>query len=202
MNHIRRYLLIIVVITALIASILAYRTEITTTKAAQYAPTAVQRTVIPAGTQIQAILRDGIAESTRPGDSVVGFVSAPVVVNDELVIPIGTVLTGVVQEIAAGAEKATVRLKFLHLVFDDQEFSIQTDPVIARTPIVSDFNLLSSALQTATGAAVGTATGAVSKDEEMIGTGLVQGALRGVAPSKRRTTPITLVLNQALELPT
>ncbi|HYR83725.1 MAG TPA: hypothetical protein VE422_06580 [Terriglobia bacterium] len=201
MNRLVRDLVIVTLMAMLIAAFWTYRTEKTAAIAAQYAPAAPHRTLIPAGTQFQAILRDGIAESTRAGDRIVGFVSVPVVVNNELAIPAGTELKGVVEDISAGKKMATVRLNFDHLVFHDRELSIQTKSVIARAPIVSDFDILSSALQTATGAAVGAAMGAASGNESRIGRGIVEGALSGVAPSEKRITQITLVLNEALELP-
>jgi hypothetical protein len=200
MERLVRYLVIITVIIVLIWGFQALRTEIATQQAARYAPAAVQRTIIPSGTQFQVLLRDGIAESTRSGDSILGFVSAPVVINGEVTIPAGTVLQGVVEEIAAGKKQATVRLDFHHLLFHDREFDIKTESVMAKTVIVSDFTILSSALQTATGAATGAAMGAATKNEAMIGSGLVGGALAGVAPSLEQLTPITLVLKEPLEL--
>ena len=203
MNRLVRDLVIVTLIPVLlIVAFWIYRTRITALKAAQYAPAAPQLTVIPPGTQFQAILRDGIPESTKAGDTIVGFISAPVVVNNEVAIPAGTPLKGVVEEVKMGEKKAIVRVNFDHLVFHDREFSIRTKSVMATAPIVSDFEVLASALRTTTGAAVGAAAGATSRDEGQIGKGLVGGALSGVAPSQQKFTPVTLVLNEALELPT
>src|SRR2546422_1716332 len=114
MNRLVRVLVIVPLIPVLLFVAFWFnRTRTTAVKAAQYAPAAPQLTVIPPGTQFQAILRDGIPESTKAGDKIVGFISPPVVVKNKVAIPAGTPLKGVVEEAKMGEKKGIVRGNFV-----------------------------------------------------------------------------------------
>src|SRR5512147_2969497 len=77
-----------------------YRVKATAEEADQFAPAGARQTLIPAGTEITAVLRNGIAESATAGDPVRAFVSEPVVVNGSVVIAPGAQLRGELQEIS------------------------------------------------------------------------------------------------------
>jgi hypothetical protein len=74
--------------------------------------------VAPAGTQISATLSSPITGKSKKGDTVRAMVAFPVTVGTQLVIPAGTYVTGVIEDIVKhriGAPK--VQVKFTNLVY-------------------------------------------------------------------------------------
>lgn len=70
--------------------------------------------IIPAGTKIPVQLRQAIStKNAQPGDSIYGQTVFPVVVGDQVMIPGGTYVQGVVDHVKrAGRVKGTAELKF------------------------------------------------------------------------------------------
>jgi len=71
----------------------------------QPAPTPVSATqprsiTVPAGTKIPLVLRQAIStKNARPGDAIYAATSFPVVANDRIVIPVGSYVQGVIDEV-------------------------------------------------------------------------------------------------------
>src|SRR5437764_1894720 len=90
---------------------------------AETAPPAppVNKLTIPAGTKIPLVLKQGIStKNARPGDAVYAATNFPVTVNDRIVIPAGSYVQGVVDEVKrAGRVKgrAEVLVHFRSLIF-------------------------------------------------------------------------------------
>lgn len=177
-----------------------YREQTTGELAAPYPPVSVTITLVPPGTSIHASLRDGIAESARPGDIVPAFVSVPVRVNHAVTIPIGAQVSGRLEQISMKEAKAIVRLNFDVLAIEGRRFSIQAMPVIAETPVKSDLEVLASALAAVVGAGIGTAIAAQSKNERALAVGLAGGSMRSTRGRAELSTPVTLVLIRPLSI--
>ncbi|HLW82479.1 MAG TPA: hypothetical protein VKS20_10615 [Candidatus Acidoferrales bacterium] len=74
--------------------------------------------VVPAGTQISATLSSPIISKSKKGDTVRAMVAFPVTVGTQLVIPAGTYVTGVIENIVKhGIGAPKVQVKFTNLVY-------------------------------------------------------------------------------------
>jgi hypothetical protein len=74
--------------------------------------------VVPAGTQISATLSSPITSKSKKGDTVRAMVAFPVTVGTQLVIPAGTYVTGVIENIVKhGAGAPKVQVKFINIVY-------------------------------------------------------------------------------------
>ena len=194
----RRLILIAAVVLSAIA-FWSYGTKVITSTASEFKPATRQLTLVPAGTRIPAILPYGITEGTKPGEKVVAFVSPPVMINNEIVIPQGAQLQGVVEQIAENHRRASTRLNFSVLVLDNHTMEIHTDPLTATLPVTTDFQILGNAFQATTSAVLGITMGAGSRDERQVGWGAVRGSL--VTPGiDTNVRPITVILNRPLQL--
>lgn len=200
MKRLALYLLVIAIIPLGIAAFWEYRVNAAIATAAEFAPRTAARLVVPSGTRIRAVLKDGITESTEPGEHVVAFVSDAVMVHNRLAIPIGARLNGQVQQITKTDKDAIVWLRFISLVIDRRQFSIQAEPVVTNLPLETDIEILGNALDTVTEAGVGVAIGAAAQTEEAISAGLAAGALRGASGLDKHDVQITVVLTQPIEL--
>ena len=198
MKRVARFL-IIATISFGIWAFWQYRVHMAVVAASQFAPRIAAQTLVPAGTEVRAILKDEITESTKPGDPVLGFVSDQVIVNNRLAIPSGARLNGVIEQISKDSKEATIRLYFTSLVIDHEEIRIHARPVRARAPIVTDISILGSAFDAVTEASVGAAVGAVTRSREAIAAGLAAGALRGGSGQDQNNIQITLVLTEPAE---
>src|SRR5262245_1391723 len=141
------------VIAAVVLSAIAfwsYGTKVITSTASEFKPATRQLTLVPAGTRIPAILPYGITEGTKPGEKVVAFVSPPVMINNEIVIPQGARLQGVVEQIEENHRRASTRLNFSVLVLDNHTMEIHTDPLTATLLVTTDFQLLGNGFEAKT----------------------------------------------------
>src|SRR5689334_13872880 len=111
MKSIRRMLVIAMVILAIMAY-WAYRNTLAIVRAAEYQPAALTLSTVPAGTDIRVVLSNGINEKTRPGDSVKGFIVAPVVVGNIPLLPTGIQLNALVERIHKNDDTARILLQF------------------------------------------------------------------------------------------
>src|SRR5512147_1130652 len=70
--------------------------------------------VVPAGTKIPVQLRQGVStKNAQPGDPIYGQTNFPIIVDNEVVIPSGTYVQGVVDNVKrAGRIKGTAELGF------------------------------------------------------------------------------------------
>src|SRR5689334_21990728 len=103
-----------------------YREKSAVSAAAEFMPVTALPVVVPAGTQIQAVLKDSFTTSTKPGDSIRAFVTDPVMVNDTVAIPEGARLDGIIEAITAGKSQATAWLNFRSLLMGDKSMHIET----------------------------------------------------------------------------
>src|SRR5262245_48366067 len=140
-----RNLFVFAVIAFAISLLLSHPWSVRGSEAAEFAPQTHQTTLVPSQTGIHVILPYGMAESSKSGDRVVGFVSAPVRINDEIAVPSGTQVKGTIARIQEKEGKAAVELDFSQLVVNDSVTEIQTEPVIASVPVETDFEVLGQA---------------------------------------------------------
>ena len=163
-------------------------------------PTTAIQLVVPEGTRIPAVLKNLFSMSTEPGDSVRAFVTEPVLVNGTTAIPSGSRLNGIVEEITKTEGQAIISLRFNTLVIGENSLPIETEPVVAKVTIESDFEILSNALGTVTASGIGVAIGASGRTQGGIAAGMTAGAMRGAASMDTSNIKITVILAQPLEL--
>ncbi|HYR85825.1 MAG TPA: hypothetical protein VE422_17175 [Terriglobia bacterium] len=199
MKKLFRRLMVIAAIPLGLVTFHQYRVHSTLAAAARYAPRPGRPRVVPAGTPIEAVLKDRITETTRPGDTVVAFVSTPVMVEDKLAIPSRTQLNGLLERVSKNDEGATITLAFTSVVLNDRELKIETKPVTVAAPVESDIDFAEGALGTIGGAAIGVSIGAAMQSPQAIAMGLVDGILMAMPPPDDRIR-FTTVLTHALHL--
>jgi hypothetical protein len=168
--------------------------------ARQFMPRTSVRIVVPAGTQVPSMLKNLVTSTTQPGDTIPAFVTGPVMINGSIAIPLGARLDGVVEKITKTNAHAVTWVRFNWLVIDDEPLRIKTDPVMTRTTIATDFEILGDVADTLTEAGVGAAMGAASRNPASINAGVAVGALRGAASVQEGDTKITVVLAQPIEV--
>jgi hypothetical protein len=168
--------------------------------ATQFMPKASVRHVVPAATQVPAVMKHLVTSTTQPGDAMLAFVTDPVMINGSIAIPSGTRLDGVVEKITKTESKAVTWVRFNSLVIDDKPLRIQTDRVLTSTTIATDFEILGDAANTLTEAGVGAAMGAASRNPASINAGVAVGALRGAASVQSGDAAIMVVLSQPVEV--
>lgn len=199
MRRIRRILAIALVILAIMAY-WSYRGKMVTVLAAQYLPAVQVLPAIPAGTEIRVVLSNGITEFTKPGDTVSGFIAAPVVVGNVPVLPSGIRVNGKVEKINKTHEEAEVQLRFHELRLNGNSSSMETKPVTATTSITSDLNTLAHGFNTITGAGIGLAVGTAAQDRRTIAEGLARGTMTGTPQPTTDSTQVTVVLTEPLHV--
>jgi hypothetical protein len=163
-------------------------------------PRTTVRYAVPAATKVSGLLKDRITPTTRPGDAMVAFVTDPVMIDGSIAIPLGARLDGVVEKITKTRSQALTWVRFHSLVIDGNSLRITTDPVLTRTSIESDFEILGDVAGTLTQAGVGAAMGAASRNPAAINAGIAAGALRGASGAQSGDTEITVVLSQPVEV--
>ncbi len=168
--------------------------------ATQFMPKTSVRHVVPAATQVPAVLKHLVTSTTQPGDAMLAFVTDPVMINGSIAIPLGARLDGVVEKINKTDSQAVTWVRFNSLVIDDKPLPIETDLVLTSTNIATDFEILGDVADTLTEAGVGAAMGAASRNPASINAGVAVGALRGAASVQSGDTPITVVLSQPVEV--
>jgi hypothetical protein len=166
----------------------------------QFMPTTSVRHVVPAATQVPAVLKHLVTSTTQPGDAMLAFVTDPVMINGSIVIPLGARMDGVVEKINKTDSQAVTWVRFNSLVIDDKPLPIETDLVLTSTNIATDFEILGDVADTLTEAGVGAAMGAASRNPASINAGVAVGALRGAASVQSGDTQITVVLSQPVEV--
>jgi hypothetical protein len=177
-----------------------YRVRSVVSAAVQFMPITAVHLVVPAGTQIRAVLKNVFSMSTKPGDRVLAFVSEPVMVDGSTAIPAGARLNGFVEQITKAKPQVETWLRFNSLVIGQKPFHIETEPVLINAAVESDFEILSNALDTVADAGIGVALGASRRTEAGITAGLTVGAMRGAAVMDNSNIKITVILAQPLDL--
>jgi hypothetical protein len=167
-------------------------------EAALFQPATAKLVPLPAGTAIRAVIRNGIASSAVPGDTVLAFVSMDVVFNDRVMIPSVAQLKGSVEDLDVFGATGQARLNFTGLLTPAGAFLIHTRPVQVITPLQSDTKILFTALTTPLGAILGAAMGAESGDVRMIIRGLMAGT--SAIRLDKSEVPITVTLTRDLKI--
>ncbi len=193
MGRVLRFITALGLIILTISVVRLYRVQ----SAGDKRPVVIASTrIVPAGTAIQTLIRNKIAESAEVGERITAFVGTPVVSNGATVIPSGTQLEGVLEKISVHGSNAQVILYFDRALIHGRTVPIQTRRVVAMIPVVSDTEILANALRALTGAGLGAALGAVSGDPNLINRGMFQGTVPAV--SQEIAVPITVTLVQDL----
>ncbi len=171
----RRFTVFVALVALVWASFSMYRVH-AATEAARILPSAEQPIWLPAGTAINAEIRNRIPSSATVGDTVTAFVSTPVVLNHEIVIPAGAPINGTIQSVTVHGSTGRIRMKFTALAVGRRSLPIQAPTVIVRTPLRSDLEVLGTAVNMLFGTTFGAAIGAATGDIKMIDDGVIQGA--------------------------
>jgi hypothetical protein len=144
-------------------------------EAAEFSPAVNDIFVLRAGTTINAFLRNGIAKEAATGDSVTAFVSEPVMLGNEVVIPTEAELKGSLEQISVSHKRAELLIRFSVLVIRGQRFNIDARQVSVRVPIVSDIDELRASFETLMATTLGTSIGGGSGDPRLVKRGLLEG---------------------------
>jgi hypothetical protein len=196
MHRSTHFAIAIALITSVTSVFWSYRVR-AADEAAQFMPAIDKRVVLPAATAIDAVIRNRIASSAVAGETVVAFVSIPVVFNGKVVIPYGARLEGNLQEISVFGAMAKADISFAVLTAGVRSFAIQTRPIVVFTPVQSDTQTVGAAVKALTGIWLGIAIGAASGNGRLIEQGLLEGARIGLP--EESTVPITVILIRDLE---
>jgi hypothetical protein len=167
-------------------------------EAAQYVPLRVGPELLPAGTAIHAVIQNGIAASAAAGDVVAALVSTPIVLHDRLVIPSSVQLKGNLEKISVSGSTVKAEIDFTLLLTPDRRYAIKTRPVVVDTPTRSDAQIFASELKVIMGASLGAMMGAASGNRELVGPGLIRGAI-ATGPVES-AVPVTVILIRELKI--
>jgi hypothetical protein len=197
MRKITRFAIAIALMTVVMSVFWSYRVR-AADEAAEFAPAAAQRVVLPAATVIEATLTNGIAMSAEAGESVTALVSTPVLSAGKIVIPPGARLEGDLKDITVFGTTVRAVITFGVLTVGDRSFRIQTRPILVAAPARSDTAILIAAIRTIVGAGIGAGIGVSSKDARLLEHGLLEAA-RSSLPVES-AVPITVTLIRDLEI--
>jgi hypothetical protein len=186
-----RFLIPIALMTLVASIFWSYRVK-ADYEAPLFAPSARQPVVLPAATQIEAVIADGIASSAKAGDSVTAFVSTPIFLNGGMVIPPGAQLQGILENTSVSRKKVKADITFTHLILGGRSYSIQTQRTGVVAPKRKDVKTLLNALNTIVGAGIGLGIGAPSGDARLIEHGLVLGARSSLKVRSGARVTVTL----------
>jgi hypothetical protein len=167
-------------------------------KATELPPAAKETFVLPPGTSIDALVRNGIGRDAKTGDRLIAFVSNPVSSDHSVVIPVEAQLKGSLEQISIAHRRAEVRICFSALLIRGQSFDIHAREVSVRMPIVTDIDELSAALETLMATSLGTSIGAASGDRRLVERGLFEGTK--IVDATGISIPVTVTLTRNLEV--
>lgn len=191
-------------------------------------PAAAAKWVVPAGTRIPVQLRQPIStKSAHPGDPVYGQTNFPIVVGENVMIPAGTYVQGVIDNVKrAGRIKGTAELQ-LHLttLLYPNGYTVNLAAAVDQVPGSDSSHMKEPGTiqhdsekgtdmerigrDAATGATIGGVAGAASGNVRGIGigglSGIAAGTLIGVLARGSDVrfesgTAINVVLNRAIAL--
>jgi hypothetical protein len=136
------------------------------------------RSVIPAGTRLRVALTNAISsDKSRPGDSFMGVLAEPVVIDGKTVLEKGTKVRGLVVDAKGSGRvkgRATIQLRLTEIVRGDDSLDISTKPYSA----VAESTKKRDAAIIGGGAGLGAAIGALAGGGKgaLIGAGVGGGA--------------------------
>jgi hypothetical protein len=197
MRKLTRFAIAIALMTVALSVFWSYRVR-AADQAAEFAPAAAQRVVLPAATVIEATITNGIPSSAEAGESVTATVSTPVLSAGKILIPSGAHLEGDLKDMTVFGTTVKAVVAFRVLTVGDRSFSIQTRPIMVAVPARSDTAILIAALRTIVGAGIGAGMGASSKDERLLQHALLEAASSSL--SVESATRITVTLIHDLEI--
>lgn len=140
---------------------------------------------VPPGTALSVRLTSTISsETAHAGDAWTGVVTAPVIVDDKVVIPVGSAVTGMVagaREAERGS-RAMLELAVEHVEADGKQHDVDaaSEPVVAGSPRARNLGAIAGGV--AAGALIGKAVGGDGKDAAIggvIGGAAATGAVAG-----------------------
>ena len=170
----------------------------TAENAASFEPVNAKSLLVPERTVIDAVIRNGVTESAAVGDAIIASVTTPVSIKDNTVIPSGAQLRGSLEELSVGRENARLTVNFTVLLIEDRNFTVQTRPVAAIIPVLSDTQIFAGVLKALTGAGLGAALGAASGDPALLNRGLAGGTVSSL--SEEISVPVKVVLIRGLNV--
>lgn len=146
-------------------------------------PPAPKKVTIPAGTQVTIRLNDGLdTERNQVGDSFHATLGAPIVMNDETVIPSGADVVGRVVDVKSAGRMAgssTLTLELNSLSINGKTYNIQTSQWSRQGKGEGK----DTAIKTGGGAAVGAVIGGLAGGGKGAAIGSVAGAGAGAGVS-------------------
>ena len=167
-------------------------------EAAEFSPAVNETFVLRAGTAIHALLRNGIGREAATGDSITAFVSEPVMLDNNVVIPSEAELKGSLEQISVSHKRAELLVRFSGLVIRRQRFNIDAGQVSVRVPIVNDIDELSAAFETLMATTLGTSFGGGSGDPRLVERGLIEGSR--ILDTTGISIPIAVTLTKDLKV--
>lgn len=196
-RRVARFTITLALVFLALSGIKLYRVR-AAEEGSQFQPTAISPVIVPAGTQIQAALRNGIVESAEASDPVTVFVSLPVTVGDRVPIPAGAELKGKLKSLSVFGETGRATVDFKTLTIDHRNYVLHAQPAAIDTPLLSDTAIVGEAFRALFGASLMTGIGAYSRDARVIRGGVVRAA--GETVTVQAAIPITVVLIDDLKV--
>jgi len=176
----------------------SYRVRAAGEEAAQFEPADTSSILLPAGTVVPGAIRSGVVSSAQAGDTVRAFVSTRVSAGEKVAFATETQLKGEIEDLTILGNSAKVSMEFTNLLLPGRTFTVQTQPVVAVIPIRSDAEIVSNTFRMLIGASIGAAIGAASENNQLIPSGLIEGA-RPTA-SVEQEVPIAVILVRDVNL--
>jgi hypothetical protein len=200
MNRFMRRMLTILVLAPPILALWAYRASVASS-ASEYQPAAAVVPFLPAGTEIPVIFLNGIPRGTNSGDRIFAVTSDAVRVQGHTIIPPGTIIEGVVDEITADKEEADVRLSFDSLLQNGRRFDIQTEPKEATVSIQNNLNIIGQAFRATSRSIIAAALGASGQNANLVAKAIAVEAQQNAPRADKHSTEIVVRLSRPLQLP-
>ena len=196
-SRVSRFTIAVGLIVLMISLFNSYQVR-TAENAASFLPVNAKSVLVPERTVIDAVITNGVAESAAVGDAITAFVTTPVSIKERTVIPSGAQLRGSLEELSVGRGTAKVTVNFTVLLIEDRNFTVQTRPVAAIIPVLSDTQIFAGVLKALTGAGLGAAIGAASGDPALLNSGLAEGTVSSL--SQEVSVPVKVVLIRGLNV--
>jgi hypothetical protein len=200
-HHLTRRLTSFAVLFALVilaVSFLKARRTQATERALLFEPAIHKSVSVPAGTEVAGVMKNTIPSSFGVGDTVTAFVSAPVILDGGIVVPINSPLKGIIEKLTVTGTSARVQVHFTEIDLSGGRLAIQTGSVLVDMTIQSEVEVLRDAVSMLMGATLGAATKASSKDPWLVERGLLDGVNSSVVA--RPPVAIHLMLQSPLHI--
>jgi hypothetical protein len=167
-------------------------------EASQFEPARGNTAIIPAGTVINGILRNGIPASVAAGDTITANTDTPLMLDNRVAIPAGVQLAGTVEDLSFSGRTATADIRFTALFTGRRSIPIQTEQIIVTARVQSSIEAVSGGLSALIGTGIGAGIGAASGDVKLVKRGVLEGA--GSMQVSDSSIPISITLTRDLAI--